>query len=213
MPSIATKRAIIAALLTLTSVAATAKDEPPRFLPVPALGLRVELADLKLEKFPDEILRMCNQIADDERSVGHLWVFAKAKDAASTYYVLSGYFTFRNLPPDRRPYELGDWVMVVQGNKCGGDPNADETFASHDPNADNNGNVPDRILKVLAVDLAARTVKAFGGPEKLRAEIRSQRIDFDRLSPELQEAFKPYFVNQEPSSARKSASGSGRPSR
>jgi hypothetical protein len=40
---------------------------------------------------------------------------------------------------------------------------------------------------------AARTVKAFGGADRLRAEIKNQRIDFDRLSPELQEAFKPYF--------------------
>jgi hypothetical protein len=27
----------------------------------------------------------------------------------------------------------------------------------------------------------------------LRAEIKNQRIDFDQLSPELQEAFKPFF--------------------
>jgi hypothetical protein len=53
--------------------------------------------------------------------------------------------------------------------------------------------VPDRVLKDLARDLAAQTVKAFGGPDRLRAEIKSQRIDFDALSPELQEAFKPYF--------------------
>ena len=49
------------------------------------------------------------------------------------------------------------------------------------------------ILKLLAVDLAVKTVKAFGGADRLRTEIRNQRIDFNQLSPELQEAFKPYF--------------------
>ena len=83
-------------------------------------------------------------------------------------------------------------VFAVQGNKCGGD-GAEETFDVRDPNADNDGNVPIPILKLLAVDLAVQTVKAFGGPANLRAEIKNQRIDFNKLSPELKEAFAPYF--------------------
>jgi hypothetical protein len=63
----------------------------------------------------------------------------------------------------------------------------------HDPNADNDSNVPDPILRELAGDLAARTVRAFGGPDRLRAEIKNQRIDFNSLPQELQEAFAPYF--------------------
>jgi hypothetical protein len=63
----------------------------------------------------------------------------------------------------------------------------------HDPNADNDGNVPDPILRELAHDLATRTVRAFGGPDQLRAEIKNQRIDFNSLPQELQEAFAPYF--------------------
>jgi hypothetical protein len=51
------------------------------------------------------------------------------------------------------------------------------------------------MLKALAFDFAARTVKAFGGADRLRAEIKAQRIDFNSLSPELQEAFRPYFAN------------------
>lgn len=77
-------------------------------------------------------------------------------------------------------------LMAVTGNKCEGDP-ADE--AMHAPSDE----VPLPILKQLARDLAARLVRAVGGPDKLRAEIKNQRIDFNQLSPELQEAFKPYF--------------------
>jgi hypothetical protein len=170
-----------------------AGDKPPRFLPVPELGLRIELSGLVLEKFPEDIRRKCFQLYDDERFDAQMWVFGKAKDAAKTYYVLSGYFKWRKLMADRRPYELSDWVISVQGDKCGGDPNAAETFDVRDPDAENTGNVPIPILRQLAFDLAARTVKAFGGTDKLRAAIISQRVDFDSLSPELQEAFKPYF--------------------
>ncbi|MBW8898298.1 MAG: hypothetical protein JF619_09345 [Massilia sp.] len=84
-------------------------------------------------------------------------------------------------------------VYAVTAHKCGGDDDAEETFEVHDPDADNDGNVPIPMLKALAVDFAARTVKAFGGADRLRTEIKAQRIDFNRLSPELQEAFKPYF--------------------
>jgi hypothetical protein len=98
--------------------------------------------------------------------------------------------------PDQKLYEFWDngAVYTVTGTKCGGD-DAEETFEVHDANADNDGNVPIPMLKALAFDLAARTVKAFGGPDHLRAEIKAQRIDFNKLSPELQEAFKPYFAN------------------
>jgi hypothetical protein len=68
------------------------------------------------------------------------------------------------------------------------DDPADESFEARDFDQ-----TPLPILQQLARDLAARLVRAVGGPEKLRAEIKNQRIDFDKLSPELQEAFKPYF--------------------
>jgi hypothetical protein len=149
---------------------------------------------INVEPFPDDIRVKCPQLYDEGRYTAYMWIFGRAKDAASSYYVLAGYYKRSNPGPNRRKYEFSGHgtVFTVTGDKCGGD-GADETFESHDPNADNDGNVPDRVLKVLAVDLAARTVKAFGGPDKLRAAIKNQRIDFDALSPELQETFKPYF--------------------
>ncbi len=135
----------------------------------------------------------CGQIEDEYRT-SRLWIFGHAKDAAKSYYVLTGFSKRRNPNPDQRLYEY--WsdgvVFALQGDKCGGD-GAEETFDIRDPNADNDGNVPIPILTALALDLAARTVKAFGGADQLRAEIKSQRIDFNKLSPELQAAFALYF--------------------
>lgn len=194
MPSTAIRK-IIAAILCLISATAVAagSDKPPRFLTVPVLGLRLPLERISVEAFPDELRAMCSQIEDEYRT-SRLWIFGHAKDAAKSYYVLTGYTRRRNPEPDQRLYEY--WsdgvIFTMQGNKCGGD-GAEETFDVRDPNADNNGNVPIPILNALAFDLAARTVKAFGGADQLRAEIKNQRIDFNKLSPELKAAFTPYF--------------------
>jgi hypothetical protein len=151
------------------------------------------LERITLEPFPEDLRVRCHQL-EDEYATSRVWVFGRARNAASTYYVLAGYSKRLNNDPDRKLYEFWDngAVFTVTGTKCGGD-DAEETFDVRDPDADNDGNVPIPMLKVLALDLAARTVKAFGGADQLRAEIKAQRIDFNRLSPELQEAFKPYF--------------------
>jgi hypothetical protein len=179
-----------------TASAASSSDQPPRSLTVPVLGLRLPLDRLKVDKFPENIRATCDQIADDELYTGQVWIFGRAKDAASSYYVLTGIFKRRSPDPSRERPLYENWdngvVFTVKGGKCGGD-DAVETFGVHDPNAESNGNVPDPILRELARDLAARTVRAFGGPDRLRAEIKNQRIDFNRLPSDLQEAFRPYF--------------------
>jgi hypothetical protein len=78
-------------------------------------------------------------------------------------------------------------LISVTDNKCEGDP-ADESFDARDFN-----DIPQPIFQKRARDLAARLVRAVGGPDRLRAEIKNQRIDFDQLSPELQEGFAPHF--------------------
>lgn len=175
---------------------ATGSDKPPRFLTVPVLGPRLPLARINLEPFPEDVRVKCGQL-EDEFVTSRVWIFGRARDAASTYYVLSGYSKRLNKDPDQKRYEFWDdgAVYAVTGNQCGGD-DAGETFDVRDPNADLDGNVPVPILELLAIDLAARTVKAFGSADQLRAEIKKQRVDFDSLSPELREAFKPYFVTE-----------------
>jgi hypothetical protein len=194
--SIVTSRIVAAVLFAIsTSVAAAeGSDKPPRFLSVPVLGLRLPLDGINAEQFPEEIRVKCGQLHDPELFTSRVWIFGKARNAAATYYVLAGFHKRLDKEPPRKRYEFWDTgaVYTVTASKCGGD-DAVETFDVRDPDADNDGNVPIPILKELAVDLAARTVKAFGGADKLRAEIKNQRIDFNKLSPELQEAFAPYF--------------------
>jgi hypothetical protein len=186
MPSIATKRVILATIVMFASAAATAGDKPPRYVIEPALGLRLD-AGVKLEPLPNEISKLCSR--DTENWLYHEWIFARAHDAATDYYVASGYAKRRSPAPGQSLYEpiARGGLYAVTGNKCMDDP-ADESFEARDFDQ-----TPLPILQQLARDLAARLVRAVGGPDKLRAEIKNQRIDFDRLSPELQEAFRPYF--------------------
>jgi hypothetical protein len=186
MSSIVTKRVILAVLLMTAGNVATAGDKPPRYVIEPAIGLRLD-ARVKLEALPSEISALCSR--DTGNWVLHEWIFARAYDAASSYYVVSGYAKRRHREAGQSLYEpiQRGGLYAVTGNKCIDDP-ADESFEARDPNQ-----IPLPILRQLAQDLVARLVRAVGGQDKLRAEIGNQRIDFDRLSPELQEAFKPYF--------------------
>jgi hypothetical protein len=195
MPSTGTRTILAAILFAISAAAAaTGSNQPPRFLTVPVLGVRVEVAGLKLDPFPEDLAVNCGQISDPERYTAHMWIFGKAKDAGSTYYILAGYYKWRNPEPGQRLYDVSDYgiVLTMRGNTCGGDE-AGDAFGTPDPNADNDGNVPAPILRALARDLAARTVRAFGGPDRLRTEIKNQRIDFNSLPQQLQEAFAPYF--------------------
>lgn len=186
MPSIATKRVILATVVMIVSAVATAGNKPPRYVIEPALGLRLD-AGVKLEPLPNEVSTLCSR--DSENWIHHERIFARTQDAATTYYVVSGYSKRRNPEPGQSLFEpiVRGGLYIVTGNKCVDDP-ADESFEVRDFDQ-----TPLPILQQLARDLAARLVRAVGGPDKLRAEIENQRIDFDRLSPELQEAFKPYF--------------------
>ncbi|TFW34420.1 hypothetical protein [Massilia horti] len=189
MPFTVTKHLIIAALLVACNSAVSANDKPPRFLQEPVLGLRLKSAGVKLELLPEDVRKICVQIADSENWTARKWIFARAADAASTYYVVSGYSKRRHPEPGEPLYEPDErgGMLFVTGNKCEGDP-AREVFKARDFN-----DTPQAILQQLAQDLAKRLSRAFGGPDRLRTEIKNQRIDFDQLSPELQEAFKPYF--------------------
>jgi hypothetical protein len=195
MLSTVTRNLLAAGLFAIsTSAVATGSNKPPQFLTVPILGLRVELAGLKLAPFPEQLAANCIQISDPERYTSNMWIFGKAKDAASTYYILAGYSKWLHPKRGQRPYDISEYgiVLTMRGNTCGGDE-AGDTFGTPDPNAENDGNVPDPILRELARDLAVQTARAFGGPDRLRSEIRNQRIDFNTLPTQIQEAFKPYF--------------------
>jgi hypothetical protein len=191
MPSTAIKNLLAALLLAMTGSYANASpsNHPPRFLQEPVLGLRLEVAGLKLDPLPEDVRAMCGQVADDETWTGRVWIVAEGKDATTTYYVLAGFFKRRHPEPGQSMYDTDSQggFYTIRGSKCGGDP-AREVFDVRDFNE-----TPQPVLQQVAHDLATRLVRAVGGADRLRAELRNQRIDFDQLSPELQEAFRPYF--------------------
>lgn len=192
MSSTVIKRLCAAVVLAALSAVAGAAEtnQPPKFVQDPILGLRLPVAKLKLDPVSDEIRALCTQMADNENWTARQWTFGEAKSAEGTYYLTSGYFKRRHPQRGQGRYlqEAGGGVYQVAGGKCNGDP-ARETFDVRDAKQ-----IPHEVLQQLATDLVARLERAAGGPDRLRAAIKKQRIDLHKLSPELQEAFKPYIA-------------------
>ena len=115
--------------------------------------------------------------------------FRRNRIFLSDVFLVNGYSKRRHPKPNQRPYlqSVNGGVYKVSGTQCNGDP-ARETFEVRDPQQ-----IPREVLQQLAQDLVTRLARATGGAQRLRAEIKKQHIDFDHLSPEIQEAFKPYF--------------------
>ncbi|NHZ92799.1 hypothetical protein F2P45_27885 [Massilia sp. CCM 8733] len=190
MSSTVIKRLCAAVVFAALSAVAGAAESnhPPKFVQDPILGLRLPVANLKLDPVSEEIRALCVQMADNENWTARQWTFGEAKSADATYYLASGYFKRWHPQRGQRRYLQPDdgGVYQVAGGKCNGDP-ARETFAVRDARQ-----IPHEVLQQLAADLVARLERAAGGPERLRAEIKKQRIDLHKLSPELREAFKSY---------------------
>ncbi len=192
MSSTVIKRLCAAVVLAALSAVAGAAEsnQPPKFVQDPVLGLRLPVAKLKLDPVSEEIRALCDQMADNENWTARQWTFGQAKSSEAAYYLTSGYFQRRHPQRGQRRYlqEEGGGLYQVAGGKCNGDP-ARETFAVRDAKQ-----IPHEVLQQLAADLVKRLEGAAGGPDRLRAEIKKQRIDLRKLSPELQEAFKPYIA-------------------
>ncbi len=193
MLSIVTKGFAVIASLALVCCSAQAKEGAPSVLQEPVLGLRLPVSKLRLSALQNEIKNKCTALADNERWKGHLWVYASTKDAAGTYYVVGGYYERSHPQPGQSRYQLDTTGAVFQiaGETCIGYGGAKEVF-----DARYFEETPQPILQKLAIDLAARLARALGSPDRLRTELRNQRIAPDQLSPELLEAFKIYLPPQ-----------------
>jgi hypothetical protein len=189
MHSIALKRIITAALLVSTC-SALAAERGPRVLTEPVLGLRYETARVKFDPLPAHALANCETMRDNEYGKGVWFINAQATDSSGrTYYVIGGY-EFSTDTPGR--YETGGLgaVFFIDRGSCTYIDMARAVFEDRLFNEE----LPASVLKLLADDVAKRLVKAFGGPDKLRTELRNQHIDKDALPPELLVALKPYFA-------------------
>jgi len=191
MLSIGIKQSLAACLLAFASAAACAgpNTKPPRYLLDPVLGLRLPAGPVKLDELPEPVRALCEQIADNPTWTARQWLFGTAQHGRTTYYLVGGYFKRRHAAHGEPLYvepEQGG-VYAVSGTHCGGDP-AREVFDVRD-----DAQIPAGVLQRLAHDLASRLVRAFGSAGRLRAALGKQDIDIAQLTPELQEAFKPYL--------------------
>lgn len=191
MLSTATRKSFATILLATASMIAGAKDfeHAPNYLVEPVLGLRVVLANVKLDPLPNQVRAKCVQMADNDTWTGRQWIFGAVRQDQANYYLVSGYFERQHPEPGQARYHQPSQggLYVFKGGNCGGDP-AREVFEVRDFTQ-----VPKPVLEQLAQDLKSRLVRAFGSETRLRAEIKKQGIAPDRLTPELAEAFKAYF--------------------
>jgi len=191
MSSIAANRFLVGLIAVLTSLVAIAKELPaPKLLQEPVLGLRYDSTNVRFDRLPGEVETLCRAVSSNENVIGHSWVYAKAQDAARMYYVIGGYFEDLHPEPGYPRYqrdELGV-VVYVQGTECKSIDSARAVFDSRDFQE-----ISQPVLRQLADDLAAHLVRAFGGKNQLRGELRNQHVDQEQLPQELREAFGPYF--------------------
>lgn len=189
MYSIALKQLIAAGLLATAGGFLCAQAQP-RILEDPLLDLRYERAKIRFEAWPSKLVNDCPDLADDEHRQGVWFVFAKSGDASGwTYYLLNGY-DVRKQPdsPHLPKYSTGGHGLIVRirGLECLIiDNDARDTF--RDPVFSEE--YPQDIHQRLAIDFADRLSIAFGGKEKLRAQILKQRVDLDMLPDELRQVF------------------------
>jgi len=190
MSSIALKQYIAAAML-VTACGALCAQDPPSILEDPLLDLRYERAKVRFESWPSKLVNDCPVLADDEYRQGVWFVFAKSGDASGwTYYLLNGYDVRKKSgSTNLLEYSTGGHglIVMVRGPECLViDNDARETFRSPVFNDE----YPQDIHQRLAIDFAARLSSAFGGKEKLRAQILKQRVDLDMLPDELRHALR-----------------------
>jgi hypothetical protein len=190
MLSIDVKHLACGVLMTITVGVASAATFPFRILQDPVLGLRYDAKQAKFDPMPDEVFSLCRSLVVGENVTAHYWIFGTTRDAARTYYVIGGYSEDLHPEPGYPRYEKDELgaIVYVQGGECRAIDPAREVFDSRDFDE-----ISQASLQQLANDVVARLVRGFGGKDKLRIELRNQRIDQEQLPTELRTALAPYF--------------------
>lgn len=190
MPFIAVSR-LIAAAIILTASPSTWGNETPQSLTDPLLGLRYKLAQVQFEPVSAALTAACPVLAGSERMNGVWFIYARTLDASGkTYYVIDGYeIRHRPEPPDLSRYEVSGFGMIIGHtlDQCEV-IEADARQVFQDRVFEDA--LPQHVMKRLADDYVSRMLKAFGGVDKLTAEIARQRVKLDSLPEELSHAIR-----------------------
>ena len=182
---------VAVAVVIVTAAPLASVSASPSILQDPLLGLRYEVATTRFEPMPADLAAKCSVLAGSENMGGVWFVYARARDATGkSYYLVNGYeIRRRPAPPDLPKYETGGFGMLVsvQGDQCALiDADARQVFDDRIFDEE----LPQDVLQRLATDFAARLAAAFGGVDRLGAELMSQRVDLDALPIELRNAFR-----------------------
>lgn len=177
------------AMLAVQAPLACAQASAPRVLLEPLFGLQVAPEKAQLEQLAEPVRRLCREIADTEHQTARMWVFASANDAEASYYLVGGYIQRKHPERGERAFRLDErgGVYRVENGGCTGIGPAREVFSVRPEDE-----VPPRVLQRLAAGMANSLERVVGGRDALKRALARKRIDMAALSPELQEAFRPY---------------------
>ena len=187
------KQIVAGAVLVLVGTHAMAADPAPRIVREPVLGLHYERARVKFDPLPPQALSNCETLGDNEYSRAVWYVYGQARDASGRmFYVTGGYEERLDGRPAHRKFDTEDLGLVLyhDAQTCEPVDSARDVFDQRMVD----GVLTPSILKQLAVDVVRRLERAFGGPDRLRLELRNQRVNLDLLPPELREAMKTYVA-------------------
>lgn len=186
------KHAAVGAFLVLGNAAVFAADPAPRIVREPVFGLHYELARVKFDPLPPQVLSNCETLTDTENLHSVWFVYGQARDASGRiFYVTGGYDVWLDGRPAHQRFETEDLGLVlrVDGSTCEPLDPARDVFDQR--NFDDALTPP--ILGQLATDVVRRLERAFGGPARLKVELHNQHINLDMLPPELGAAMKDYL--------------------
>lgn len=139
----------------------------------PMFGLRVAVADIRLERTQEAVLRGCGIARPGTEQMS--WVFAEVNAPSGRYLALGG---LARLVRDGRPQAWEqDWrgsLVLLEGERCTAidpprDVLGDPAYASQP--------VPTAIAAAVAEDAVTRLVRQFGGRQGLAAALRAQGVD------------------------------------
>jgi len=172
------------------------KEAPPRMLREPLLGLQYDRMVVNFVSLPTELRARCPTLADTENMQGNWYIYGQAASSAGdSYYIAGGYFVRAHpRPPELPEFELdgGGVIFMIRDGECMVFEEAARTM--FEPFLADE--IPADVLLALAQDHIMRLAEAFGGRERLKAAVRSQKVAIARLPKVLRQAYQRFLFEE-----------------
>lgn len=184
------KHGTLLSLLLAQAPVACAQAAMPSTLIEPLFGLKIAPEKAQLKQLAEPVRKLCREIADTKQLTARMWIFARANDTEASYYLVGGHIQRKHPGRGESTFRLDDrgGIYRIENGGCTGIGPVREVFAVRPADE-----VPLPVLQRLATEMAITLQRAVGGSDALKQALARKRIDASALSPELQEAFKPYL--------------------